>query len=55
LVRPPRMLFHLLAGKDMMFLARSQRVSNRKFKDETGWSPMVPSAKLGFRLLAIPP
>jgi nucleoside-diphosphate-sugar epimerase len=55
LVRPPRMLFKIFAGKDMMFLSRSQRVSNRKFKDETGWSPMVPSAKLGFRLLAIPP
>jgi nucleoside-diphosphate-sugar epimerase len=55
LFRPPRLLFRILAGKNMMFLARSQRVSNRKFKDETGWSPMVPSARDGFRLLSIPP
>jgi 2-alkyl-3-oxoalkanoate reductase len=55
LLRPPTLLFRVLAGKDTMFLTRSQRVSNRKFKAETGWTPMVPSARDGFRLLAIPP
>ncbi|HYR44279.1 MAG TPA: NAD(P)-dependent oxidoreductase [Terriglobia bacterium] len=55
LLRPPVLLLRLLAGKDAMFLTRSQRVSNRKFQSATGWSPMVPSARLGFRLLSIPP
>jgi len=53
--RPPSVLLRLLAGKHAMFLTRSQRVSNRKFKAETGWSPTVPSARDGFKLLAIPP
>jgi 2-alkyl-3-oxoalkanoate reductase len=55
LLRPPSILLRLLAGKDAMFLTRSQRVSNLRFKTETGWSPMVPSARDGFRLLAILP
>ena len=55
LVRPPRFFLWLLAGKNFMFLARSQRVSNRKFKAETGWNPMVPNAREGFKLLSIPP
>jgi nucleoside-diphosphate-sugar epimerase len=53
--RPPVFLFRLLAGKDVMFLTRSQRVSNRKFKAETAWNPTVPSAKVGMRLSAIEP
>ena len=55
LLRPPTVLLRLLAGKHAMFLARSQRVSNRKFKKETDWTPTVPSAREGFKLLAIPP
>src|SRR5213594_117505 len=55
LFRPPVFLLWLFAGKNFMFLARSQRVSNRKFKDETGWNPMIPSARVGFKLLSIPP
>jgi len=55
LVRPPTVLFRLLAGKHLMFMTRSQRVSNHKFKSETGWSPMVASAKLGLRLSAVQP
>src|SRR5262249_5746634 len=55
LFRPPTVLFRFLAGKDLMFLTRSQRVSNRKFKAETGWSPMLPSAREGLRLAAIEP
>lgn len=53
--RPPRLLLRLIAGKHLMFLTRSQRVSNRHFKQATGWSPTVASAKLGLRLLAIEP
>src|SRR5262245_1033824 len=55
LVRPPMLLFRLFAGKHLMFMTRSQRVSNRKFKADTGWSPMVANAKLGLRLSAIQP
>ena len=55
LFRPPRLFLRFMGGKHAMFLARSQRVSNRKFKSATNWSPMIPSAKLGFRLLSIPP
>ena len=55
LLRPPRIFLWLYAGRHMMFLARSQRVSNRKFKGETAWSPMIPSARDGFNLLAILP
>ena len=55
LFRPPVFIFRLLAGKNVMFLTRSQRVSNRRFKEATGWYPMVPSAKEGFNLLTIEP
>ncbi len=55
LLRPPGILWRILAGRHLMFLTRSQRVSNQKFKTETGWSPMLASAKDGFRLLEIPP
>ena len=55
LFRPPTFLLRILAGKNSLFLARSQRVSNRRFKEATGWSPTVHSARLGLRLLAIEP
>jgi 2-alkyl-3-oxoalkanoate reductase len=55
LFRPPTVLLRILGGKNLMFLARSQRVSNRMFKDATGWSPSVAGARLGLRLLAIEP
>ena len=55
LIRPPRLLFRVFAGRHLMFMTRSQRVSNRKFKAVTGWSPMVANAKLGLRLSAIQP
>lgn len=32
-------------------LLRSQRVSNRRFKDATGWAPAHPSVRVGFRAL----
>ncbi len=53
--RPPVILFRFLAGKDPMFLTRSQRVSNRRFKEETGWSPTVPDGRVGLQLLTILP
>jgi nucleoside-diphosphate-sugar epimerase len=55
LLRPPRLYFRVMAGRHAMFMTRSQRVSNQKFRNETGWTPMIASAKVGFRLLSIPP
>jgi nucleoside-diphosphate-sugar epimerase len=55
LFRPPRFLLRLFGGKHLMLLTRSQRVSNTRFKEATGWSPTVASAKLGLKLLAIEP
>jgi NAD dependent epimerase/dehydratase family enzyme len=55
LFRPPTWLFRLLAGETMMFLTRSQRVTNQKFKSATGWDPMIPSARQGLNLLVIEP
>ena len=55
LLRPPTFMLRILLGKNAMFLARSQRVSNRKFKEATDWSPTVASARLGLKLLAIEP
>jgi NAD dependent epimerase/dehydratase family enzyme len=55
LLRSPSFLSRVFLGRHLMFLTRSQRVSNRRFKDVTAWTPMVPSARVGFRLLAIPP
>jgi nucleoside-diphosphate-sugar epimerase len=50
-VRPPRLTLAALsklAGDKSETLARSQRVSNERFKKETGWSPMYPSAREGW-------
>jgi len=55
LLRIPSFGLRILGGRHLMFLARSQRVSNRRFKEATGWSPTVPSARLGLRLVAIEP
>ena len=55
LFRPPAFLLWILAGRNVMFLTRSQRVSNSKFKAATDWSPTVASAQLGLKLLAIEP
>jgi 2-alkyl-3-oxoalkanoate reductase len=50
--RPPRRLpawFSRLGGAKTSLLARSQRVSNRRFKEATGWAPAYPSAREGWR------
>jgi hypothetical protein len=33
-------------------LARSQRISNRKLKEEGGWKPAIPSVRAGWPLVA---
>jgi nucleoside-diphosphate-sugar epimerase len=49
----PTLAVRLIAGKDALFAARSQRVLNRKFKEATGWTPSVRSAREGWeRIIA---
>ncbi|HEY8489980.1 MAG TPA: NAD-dependent epimerase/dehydratase family protein [Dehalococcoidia bacterium] len=51
--RLPGLLARAMLGGDVPeVLGRSQRVSNRRFKEATGWAPTVPSAREGWRLLA---
>ena len=52
LVRPPVWLMKMAAGGDTLFMARSQRVSNRAFRDATGWAPTVHDAREGWRRIA---
>ncbi|MCI0524982.1 MAG: NAD-dependent epimerase/dehydratase family protein [Acidobacteria bacterium] len=53
LIAPPTLAVRVVAGKDAMFAARSQRVSNKKFKEATGWSPTMRSAREGWeRIMA---
>jgi nucleoside-diphosphate-sugar epimerase len=44
---PPRLVTKL-GGDKTETLARSQRVSNERFKKETGWAPAFPSAREGW-------
>lgn len=48
LFAPPSWIVRLVAGKGMDFAFRSQRISNRRFRQATGWSPEVPSAREGW-------
>lgn len=48
LFRPPLWLARLMASKVSMVAARSQRVSNRRLKEITGWEPRVRSAREGW-------
>jgi nucleoside-diphosphate-sugar epimerase len=53
--KPPRTLPKVLAkvgGENSRFLMRSQRVSNRRFKEATGWAPRYPTAADGWRAMA---
>lgn len=52
LLRPPTLLLRLVAGKDVLFAARSQRVTNRRFKEATGWGPVVRDAREGWAWIA---
>jgi nucleoside-diphosphate-sugar epimerase len=50
-VRPPRLTLAALGklgGEKSETLARSQRVSNERFKKETAWCPAYPSAREGW-------
>jgi nucleoside-diphosphate-sugar epimerase len=53
-VRPPRPFPRWLAklgGSTFELLSRSQRMSNRKLRDATGWAPRYPSVREGFAAL----
>lgn len=49
--RVPAWMARLVAGKSAGLLTTSQRVSNRKLKELTGWSPAYPSAVDGWERL----
>ena len=47
--RLPDWMMGLMLGKDLVAVnSRSQRVSNRAFREVTGWAPQVPSARVGW-------
>jgi nucleoside-diphosphate-sugar epimerase len=45
----PAWLMKLLAGEAAQSLTASQRVSNAKFRETTGWAPKHPSLREGWR------
>jgi len=51
-LRPPVWLLKMAAGHDALFMARSQRVSNRRFRSATGWAPAVRDARDGWHRVA---
>ncbi len=51
--RMPASALRWTVGASLMeLLSRSQRVANQRFKDSTGWAPQVPSARVGWSLIA---
>ena len=48
----PTWLARVAAGELGKYLTRSQRVSNRRLKDATGWTPGYPSVRVGFESVA---
>jgi len=50
--RVPKWLFRLIGGGPVKYILSSQRVSNARFKETTGWAPQYPSAREGWRQIA---
>ena len=50
--RFPRWLGKLVMGGPANYILNSTRVSNKKFKEATGWAPKYPSVREGFREVA---
>jgi len=48
----PRWLFRLIGGGPAKYILSSQRVSNARFKQTTGWAPKYPSAREGWVQIA---
>lgn len=56
LFRIPGFLARLMVDAELVETqSRSQRVSNRRFKEATGWAPEVPDARAGFAQLGLSP
>ena len=51
-VRMPAWLLLVIGGEGMVTLSRNLRVSNQRFKVETGWVPTVARARSGWKRLA---
>lgn len=49
---PPSAALRLAGGKGADILLRSQRVSNRRFKETVSWSPTYPSVRAGWPAVA---
>jgi nucleoside-diphosphate-sugar epimerase len=52
LLRIPNSIIKLMAGSMAQVTSRSQRVSNRRFRELTTWKPTVTSAQQGWSLVA---
>ena len=52
LFRIPNSVMKLLAGAAAEMASRSQRVSNRRFRELTTWKPTVPNVQKGWSLIA---
>lgn len=50
--RLPRVVGRIALGKAVSLLTTSHRVSNRRFREATGWEPAYPSAPDGWRQVA---
>ncbi len=50
--RVPKWLFRLVGGGPVRYRMASQRVSNARFKEKTGWAPQYRSAREGFQQVA---
>jgi nucleoside-diphosphate-sugar epimerase len=48
----PKWLGKLVAGGPSKYILQSQRVSNRRFKEATGWVPMYPNVREGMKEVA---
>lgn len=52
LLHPPTPVMRMLTGVVYGVMSRSLRVSNRRFKEASGWQPEVPNARVGWACLA---
>ena len=50
---PPTWMARLVGGRDVLPLTRSQRVSNRRFREASEWTPAVPNARDGWARIAM--
>lgn len=52
LLKLPRILLRMALPSELRtMLSRSQRISNIRFREATGWHPEIPSQRIGWRLM----